>query len=197
MNLENFVAIALFSAAAAVTPGPNNTFLLASGMKFGLAKSLPYLFGIGAGLAGMMVAIGAGLGALLLAFPVIYQTLKFVGFAYLLYLAYTIVRSRGVSDSEAEKPATLWQSTLFQFVNPKAWIATTTVMATYFPVSAGWLANSISALIYIVLSCSGAVLWALFGTGLRNFLKDNRKRKTFNWLMAVLLVASMVPVLFL
>ncbi len=197
MNFDNFLAIAAFSAAAAVTPGPNNTFLLASGAKFGLAKSLPYLFGIGTGLLGMMIAIGAGLGAILISIPLLYQALKFIGFGYLLYLAFTIVRSRGVGDSEAETPASLWQSTLFQFVNPKAWIATTTIMATYFPLSAGWLANSISAVIYIVLSCAGALVWAVFGTGLRNFLNDERKRKVFNWVMAILLVASMIPVLFL
>ena len=87
------VSVAVFSFVTAVSPGPNNTFLLSSGANFGLRKSLPYLSGIMAGLIGMMTALAAGLGVIFATLPWLYQILKWVGFAYIVWLAYLIVRS--------------------------------------------------------------------------------------------------------
>ena len=73
MTWSLLVSVAVFSFVTSVTPGPNNTFLLSSGANFGLKKSLPYLNGIMVGLAGMMIALGAGLGVIFTTLPVVYQ----------------------------------------------------------------------------------------------------------------------------
>ena len=197
MTLSLLLSAALFSFVTSVTPGPNNTFLLSSGVNFGLRKSLPYLNGIMVGLMGMMLAIGLGLSAVFTAFPVIYQTLKYVGFAYILYLAFLIIRSTSKSESGEAKYIGFWKSTSFQFVNPKAWIVLASYMATFVPIDAGLgLSLSVCA-VFLIATYPGALIWAISGQVLRNCLSEPTRRRVFNVVSAVALVLSMIPVLFL
>lgn len=197
MTLQLAISLAVFSFVTSVTPGPNNTFLLASGANFGIRRSLPYINGIMVGLAAMMTAIGAGLGLIFTTFPIVYALLKWVGFAYILWLAIAIVRSTSKSDSGEAAYTGFVKSTVFQFVNPKAWIVIASFMATYVPVDQGiWVSIGACAL-FLVTTYPGAFLWAVFGQLLKNWLSVPAKRKAFNIVAAALLVASMIPVLFL
>ena len=82
--LLGFVVVTLF------TPGPNNTMLMSSGLNFGFRRGLPHLWGVSLGFAVMVLAVGLGLGAVFQTFPALYTVLKYVGAAYLLYLAWQI-----------------------------------------------------------------------------------------------------------
>jgi threonine/homoserine/homoserine lactone efflux protein len=197
VTLQLLISVAVFSFVTSVTPGPNNTFLLTSGANFGIRRSLPYINGIMAGLTVMMAAIGLGLGAVFVAFPAVYQVLKWVGFAYITYLAYAIIRSTSKATDGEVTYTGFVKSTIFQFVNPKAWIVVASFMATYAPIELGlWNVFGICAL-FLVTTYPGAFLWAVFGQVLSGFLGDPIKRRWFNIVAAILLVASMLPVLFL
>lgn len=197
MTASLLLSAVIFSFVTSVTPGPNNTFLLSSGVNFGLKKSMPYLFGIMAGLCGMMLSIGLGLGVLFTTFPLVYQVLKYVGFAYIVYLALLIVRSTSKSETGESQYIGFWKSTTFQFVNPKAWIVVASYMATFVPVESGLLIATAICAVFLIGTFPGALIWAVSGQLLRNWLNDPRRRKIFNITSAVLLVLSMIPVLFL
>jgi threonine/homoserine/homoserine lactone efflux protein len=197
MTLSLLLSAALFSFVTSVTPGPNNTFLLSSGVNFGLKKSLPYLNGIIAGLIGMMLAIGLGLSAVFTAFPVVYQTLKYIGFAYIVYLAFLIIRSTSKSESAEAKYIGFWKSTTFQFVNPKAWIVVASYMASFVPIDAGPLLAIGVCAVFLVATYPGALIWAISGQLLRAWLGVPARRRAFNVSAALLLVISMAPVLFM
>ena len=197
MTLSLLLSAAVFSFVTSVTPGPNNTFLLSSGVNFGLRKSLAYLNGIIAGLTGMMLAIGLGLGAIFQNFPIVYQVLKYVGFAYILYLAWLIVRSTSKSDSGEVNYIGFWKSTAFQFVNPKAWIVLASYMATFVPLDAGVFESVLVCAVFLIATYPGALTWAISGQLLKTWLSRPRARKIFNLTSAILLVLSMLPVLFL
>lgn len=197
MTLSLLLSAAIFSFVTSVTPGPNNTFLLSSGVNFGLKKSMPYLLGIIAGLCGMMLSIGLGLGVLFATFPIVYQVLKYIGFAYIVYLAFSIINSTSKSDTAEAKYIGFWKSTTFQFVNPKAWIVVASYMATFVPVEAGLIEAVFTCAIFLIATFPGALVWAVSGQLLRNWLGEPRRRKIFNITAAILLVLSMIPVLFL
>jgi threonine/homoserine/homoserine lactone efflux protein len=197
MTIGLLISAALFSFVTSVTPGPNNTFLLSSGVNFGLRKSLPYLNGIIAGLTGMMLAVGLGLGVVFTSFPVVYQVLKYIGFAYIVYLAYLIIRSSTKSDTGEAKYIGFWRSTSFQFVNPKAWIVLASYMATFVPIDAGIFESMAVCAIFLIATYPGALIWAVSGQVLRTWLSQPKARKAFNITSAILLVLSMIPVLFL
>lgn len=197
MTWSLLVSVAVFSFVTAVSPGPNNTFLLSSGANFGLKKSVPYLNGIMAGLIGMMTALGAGLGVIFTTLPMVYQVLKWVGFAYIVWLAFLIVKSTSKSHTGEAQYIGFWKATTFQFVNPKAWVVIGSFMATMVPVGSGLAATAFICLVFLVFTYPGALLWAVAGQVLKDWLSNPVRRRVFNIASAILLVASMVPVLFL
>src|SRR6185436_1341845 len=86
-------ALLMFVVVTLFTPGPNNTMLMSSGLNFGFRRGLPHLWGVALGFAFMVLAVGLGLGAVFHAYPLLYTGLKYVGAAYLLYLAWQIATS--------------------------------------------------------------------------------------------------------
>ena len=197
MTWSLLVSVAVFSFVTSVSPGPNNTFLLSSGANFGLRKSVPYLNGIMAGLTGMMIALGAGLGVIFTTLPLVYQVLKWVGFAYIVYLAFLIVRSTTKTETAEAQYIGFFKATTFQFVNPKAWVVVGSFMATFVPVGSGLGITAFICLVFLVFTYPGALLWAVAGQVLKTWLSDTSRRRVFNIVSAILLVLSMVPVVFL
>ena len=197
MTWSLLVSVAVFSFVTSVTPGPNNTFLLSSGANFGLRKSLPYLNGIMVGLAGMMIALGTGLGVIFTTLPLVYQVLKWVGFGYIVWLAFQIIKSTSKSETAEPKYIGFAKATTFQFVNPKAWVVVASFMATSVPVGSGLGATAFICVVFLVFTYPGALLWAVAGQVLKTWLSDPIRRRIFNIVASILLVLSMVPVLFL
>ncbi len=101
LSLDLLVGFALFALVTSITPGPNNTMLLASGVNFGFNRTIPHILGITCGFFVLVVAVGFGLGAVFQTYPLLYTVLRYVGAAYLLYLAWKIAHSGPVSDSES------------------------------------------------------------------------------------------------
>ena len=197
MTWSLLASVAVFSFVTSVTPGPNNTFLLSSGANFGLKKSLPYLSGIMAGLTGMMISLGAGLGVIFTTLPLVYQVLKWVGFAYIVWLAFLIVTSTTKSETAEAKYIGFVKATTFQFVNAKAWVVVASFMATFVPVGSGFGLTALICLVFLVFTYPGAVVWAVAGQVLKNWLSRPSRRRVFNLVSAALLVLSMLPVLFM
>jgi threonine/homoserine/homoserine lactone efflux protein len=195
--VELILAVATFGFITSVTPGPNNTILFATGVNYGVKKAFPFLFGIMLGLSVILTAIGLGLGAVFIALPAVYQVLKYLGFAYILFLAYSIIRS-GYKPIEANsKLFGLFEATFFQFVNPKVWVVMPSFMASFIPIGASLWQTIGLVLVFLIVTFPGALAWAVFGGLLKNFMADTQKRLIFNWIAGLLLVGSMVPVLFM
>ena len=100
LSLDLLLGFALFALVTSITPGPNNTMLLASGVHFGFNRTIPHMLGITCGFFVLVVAVGLGLGAVFQTYPLLYSVLRYVGAAYLLYLAWKIAHSGPVSARE-------------------------------------------------------------------------------------------------
>lgn len=197
LPLELLPAFALFAFVSSITPGPNNTMLLASGVNFGFRRTMPHAVGISVGFAVMVLAVGLGLGAVFKAVPVLYTVLRYVGAVYLLYLAWKIATSGPVGQAQdnSAKPMGFWAAAAFQWVNPKAWVMAVSGVTTYAPAQ-GYVTNVIAiAVVFGIINMPSVCVWAGFGSLLRNLLQDPRWRVAFNITMAVLLVASLYPLL--
>jgi len=197
LSLDLLLGFALFALVTSITPGPNNTMLLASGVNFGFNRTIPHMLGITCGFFVLVVAVGFGLGAVFQTYPLLYTVLRYVGAAYLLYLAWKIAHSGPVSDSEKgeSKPISYLGAAAFQWVNPKAWIMAIGAISTYTPMQ-GYFTNVIViAAVFALINLPSVGVWAACGTLLRNALKDRRWLRVFNWGMAALLVVSLYPLL--
>ena len=189
----------LFALAGALTPGPNNMISAGSGAAFGFRRTLPQIWGVTVGFSIMVVAVGMGLGTLFMTIPYMHQTLKIVGSLYLLYLAWKIANAGGPGGGTAmEKPMTVLQSALFQWVNPKAWTIALSIVPAFTTVGG----DDLFAEVVVISIVTGLVtfpslcLWAGFGALLARLLSTPRQQRIVNYVMAALVAAS-VTMLFL
>ncbi len=195
MSQELAAAFVVFAVATLFTPGPNNIMLMASGLNFGLSRTVPHGFGVPLGFGFMVLVVGFGLGAFFAAFPIAYQVLKYVGAAYLLYLAWRIATAAGVhSENARAKPFTFFQAAAFQWVNAKAWVMAIGAVTAYAGITAFPYNTILIAAIFAMLGIASSFTWVLFGTGLKRIVTDPRSIRIFNLVMAGLLAASLIPV---
>jgi threonine/homoserine/homoserine lactone efflux protein len=185
----------LFALVTTITPGPNNTMLLASGVNFGFRRTLSHILGISAGVALLMLSVGFGLGEAFRRFPMLYTVLEAASVAYLLYLAWKIGTSGEVQTRKGERrPMRFHEAIAFQWINPKAWMMVLTATTTVH-LSEDYGVNALfMAVLFYVIGLPCISLWAGFGTALRQVLSKPVWLRTFNIVMALLLVLSLYPI---
>jgi threonine/homoserine/homoserine lactone efflux protein len=197
MNADLLFAFVVFAAATLFTPGPNNVMLLTSGLNFGVRRTLPHLAGVVLGFSALVAATGFGLGALFTAYPVLQTVLKYAGAAYLAWLAFMIAGAHpaapGVTDDR--HPMTFAAALLFQWVNVKGWVIAVGAVTAYAAIAAfPWNVLTQTAVLFGV-GLASSLSWTLFGTLLQSLVKSPRAVRVFNIVMAILLIASLYPVL--
>ncbi len=199
-TLAMLSSIVVFTLTSSVTPGPNNIIILSSGLTFGYKKTIPHILGVVLGYPFMLILLGLGIGVVLEKFPIVLNILRYVGIAYLFWMAYKIVSNTSsyeVTENSNKKPFSFLQSALFQWVNPKAWIMGLTVISLFVTSSENSLIQILTiALIYALSIVIGTSLWAIGGVFLKRFLKDAKSVRFFNIILAVFLIVSVVPVMF-
>jgi threonine/homoserine/homoserine lactone efflux protein len=195
LTLSALPAGILFATVTSITPGPNNTMLLASGVNFGFRRTLPHLSGISFGVVVLMLSVGLGLGEAFIHFPALYTVLEVASVAYLLYLAWKIGTSGELKMKTGERrPMRFHEALAFQWVNPKAWMMVLTA-ATTVHLSESYSANAVAmAAVFYVIGFPCICLWAGFGTAMRDVLSDPKRLRIFNVVMALLLVFSLYPI---
>jgi threonine/homoserine/homoserine lactone efflux protein len=198
-NIDLLLAFVWFAFVGAMTPGPNNIMLTASGTNFGFRRSLPHMAGISIGFPVMVLAVGLGLGPLLERYDWLHDLLRAGCLALLLYLAWKIATAAPV-DPEAtrgrvRKPLSFLAAAGFQWVNPKAWAIATGSVAGFTVADEPILSQVLLlAGVFLVISACSTATWAGFGTAIGAWL-STRYRPLFNAVMALLLLLSMAPVL--
>ncbi|WP_179380226.1 LysE family translocator [Jannaschia marina] len=192
MTPDLLLALLGFAFVSSITPGPNNLMLMASGANFGLLRTVPHALGVGLGFTLMIVLVGLGLAQVFEALPWARPTLAVVSVAYLLYLAWRIANAAPPERATAEgRPMTFLQAAAFQWVNPKAWTMALTAVTLYGDGSV--LSVLLVALAFGAVNLPCISSWTLLGREMRRFLTSPGRLRLFNWTMAALLVASLVP----
>jgi threonine/homoserine/homoserine lactone efflux protein len=196
MSQSLLYAFIIFALVMFFTPGPNNIMLLSSGLTYGFRRTIPHIAGITIGFAFMVGAVGLGLGTVFLAYPILQTILKYAGAAYLIYLAAVIAFSGAATPSEgsARGPMTFWGAAMFQWINAKGWVIVIGTITAYAAIAQFPLNIAIQTLISLLVGTVSTVVWAFFGTALRPVLTSVRLVRAFNILMAILLLASLYPV---
>lgn len=197
MSETEFTALLSFATAMSFTPGPNTALSTALAANLGLRAALRFIFAVPAGWTLMMLACGLGLGALMLAVPGLRLAVKGAGVAYLLWLAWTLARSRRLADADGSRLRVgFWQGVGLQFLNIKAWVLALALAAGWVATAAGQPAPNpgerlaIVCGVMAVFALTSNLLYALVGTVLRSWLAQGERLAWFNRGMAALLVAT-------
>ena len=198
MTFDIFLSLAIFSFVTSITPGPNNIMLLASGINFGLKRTMPHAIGVSLGFFVMLLAVGIGIGALIKSSPIIYNILKYLGALYLLWLAWKTAISHSVEQNSDRQgsPLTLLEAALFQWINPKSWMMAISGITLYTSPQYPYISMLLVAIIFTLINFPCVAIWATFGHSLRERLKNPKILKLFNFIMGGLLALSAISVLF-
>lgn len=195
MTFDLLTALATFAFVTVITPGPNNLMLMASGANFGFRRTVPHMLGITIGFPSMVFLVGVGVMQVFDLWPHSYTLLKVLSVVYLLYLAWKIANAAPPEQAATEgKPLSFLQSAAFQWVNPKAWSMSLSAIILY---ATGRNLEAVLwvAAVFVAVSLISTTSWTVIGQEMRRFLKSPQRLRIFNRVMAALLVATLIPVL--
>lgn len=199
MSLDNLVPLSIFAFVASVTPGPINIMLLTSGVNFGIRRSLPLFIGANSGYFFVLLAVGLGLGEIFKTYPGLYNFMKIVSVIYFLHLAWKIVSSslpHSENEASRSRPLTYFEVVLFQWINPKGLLMAISYFSSYALPESNTLTIVSMAVLFAVINAPSIGIWLLFGSHLKRYLQMPFYLSIFNWTMAILLLASLAPIIF-
>ena len=197
MPFEVWFPLLLFAVVGSLTPGPNNVMLAASGVNYGFRRTVPHMIGICLGFPVMFLAVGMGLSGIFEQAPALHTALKFMGSAYLLWLAWRVANAEPVAATTVNdgknRPISLLQAAAFQWVNPKAWILVLGAVTTYTDISRAVLPQVLAiTFTFAAVSIFSVMVWTVLGVGIAQALKQPRRRRMFNVSMAAALAVSVL-----
>jgi threonine/homoserine/homoserine lactone efflux protein len=195
MNLDWHVLFAtvLFAGVTSITPGPNNLMLLASGVNFGLRRTLPHWLGVSLGLWLILLLGASGVQQVLWQSNPIQLSLKYLGSAYLIYLAWRVAISQSLIKVDSKKrprPLTFLEASAFQWVNPKVWMMVLGFYGAYLPATASRSEVLFLCSVFALVNLPCVGIWAMAGSSLQSWLQVGQRTKWFNRVMATVLVLS-------
>ena len=196
MSNTELSALLLLCTAASFTPGPNTTLSTALAANLGLRRALRFVVSVPVGWGLLFSLCAGGVGAMVMALPVLRLAVQALGVAYLLWLAFKLFKTNTLAQADAAQlNVTFWQGVMLQFLNIKAWMLALTVVA-------GWLAGRADLLsrfavilpLMLLFGLCSNLTYALVGSLLRQWLADPEhaggRLRWFNRSMAAVLVAT-------
>jgi len=197
VTLELIIAISIYYFVMYATPGPNNSILAASGIKFGFIRSIPNIIGISSGHGIQLALVCFGLGSLFAQFPLLLEILKYIGAIYLLYLAWKMFGSLNISIAEEKSsPLKYYEAILFQFVNPKAWVICITAVSLFYPEKENLIIGTLFLVIMsTIINLPSISMWAFGGSVIRHYLSNEKLKKSVEWFLALLLLGTAISII--
>ena len=187
MPFSVFLDMTVSACVTVWSPGPNNILLLSTASKYGVKKNLRLMLGIWTGSLTLMCLSGIFCSALSTVIPGIQPVMKYVGAAYILYLAFVTVRRRPPTDAEAEKEPSYLMGLVLQLLNVKIIIYGLTMFSSFIlPHEQRVPVLFLYAIYLMVIGAIGNLIWAFAGNVLKRFYSEHYT--LMNIIMALLLV---------
>jgi len=205
LDIELLFSLAVFALVTSVTPGPNNLMVMASGAAFGVRRTVPHVAGIALGFASMIGAAVFGLGALLEAFPWALDVVRYVGAAWMFWLAWQFLspllsppasEEEGTVEAKA-RPFRIYEAALFQWINPKAWAMAVATAGAYAGVAEDTIPRTLAmCAVFTLVGPPSNFVWVIGGQTIRRLLSPTNGGRIFSGLMGVLVAISAALILF-
>ena len=192
MPLTEFTALLALATAMSFSPGPNTTLSTALAANRGLGPAMRFVLAVPVGWTLLLLLCAGGLGAAVVAVPLLRFAIKALGIGYLLWLAWKLAGSSKLAEADtARMHVGFWQGVALLFVNIKAWLLALTIVA-------GWVAGRTDSLqrlavvlpVMLVFAFSSNLLYASTGALLRHWLAQGARLLWFNRAMALVLVLT-------
>ncbi len=180
-------AFFVFTFITAITPGPNNILALTTGSRAGFGGSIPVL----AGICGGFLCVMAICGVFSFSFSVLsasfLQVMRYVGSAYLLWLAWKTAMPKAESNSGGRTGAGFLTGFVLQFVNVKIMVYGMTAYSAFILPYHDSVAALLAGMVFLTMMGSlGTIVWAVAGARLQGLFR--RYARVTNWLLGAMLV---------
>ena len=211
MNWQELSALLVLATAMSFSPGPNTTLSTALAANHGLKRALRFVCAVPVGWGLLLSLCSLGLGALILAVPLLKLAVQAIGVGYLLFLAVKLFNwgqtpiNSPVNSSPNARPnppvdatnlnVTFAQGVAMQFVNIKAWMLALAIVS-------GWIAGRANPLerfaivlpLMLAFAFFSNLTYALMGALLKDWLAGpngtGQRLMWFNRAMALVLVMT-------
>ncbi|MGW4717429.1 LysE family translocator [Nocardia sp. NPDC004260] len=163
------IEFALTTLVIVATPGTGVLFTLAAGLSRGVRAAVIAAFGCTLGIVPHMIAAITGLAALLNASAVAFQTLKYLGVGYLVYMAWTTFRDKGALAVPEQTGRTapsarkvITSAVLLNLLNPKLTIFFFAFLPQFLP---GGAPNALARMLELsgIFMLATLVVFAVYG----------------------------------
>ena len=190
MNLSTWWLFFAMTFVVSATPGPNMLLVMRSSARFGVRAAVATMAGCMSALLVMMSVSAAGLGALLHAFPAVFDVLRLGGAAYLAYLGVVCWRTpvqEGAPDPQAPAAArhSAWalyrQGAMVAGSNPKAMLFAAAFFPQFIHADQAPLPQfAILLATFTVIEVSWYFVYAFSGHKLSKYLQQAKVMRMFN-----------------
>ncbi|MBU0756483.1 MAG: LysE family translocator [Nanoarchaeota archaeon] len=193
----NWIPFLTYALITTYTPGPNNISTATFSMNLGYKKTMKYMLGISTGFFLLMFAAGYFTELIINAFPKFEVILRYIGAAYILWLAYSVFKSSKKSKKGDGREAKFISGFFLQLMNPKVILYAVSIFAGFLnPVIDNVIGLIFISFLLTINACISLNVWAVFGAGIKKFVKNERTNQIINIVMAVLLVFCALTIVF-
>lgn len=194
---NDFISFVIFFLVTSITPGPNNITSLSFSLHHGYRRTFPYMLGIISGVFCVFFAMSLVLlYAASTSISHVLYWMRYIGAAYILYLAYKTLMMNINWQRQADTEPRFLDGFIFQAINPKLYFFSTTVLTTFVNYDAATLPKlallSVSVML-ITLCCIS--IWGVTGAVLKVALQNQTYKRIFGGVMALSLVYTAYRIL--
>ncbi|HLO17094.1 MAG TPA: LysE family transporter [Anaerolineales bacterium] len=191
--ITNLIPAISYVLISTFTPGPSNISSASLAVLHGYRNTLKYQLGLAAGVFLLMLLSGWLSTTILKFFPAFEPIMRYVGAAYILYLAFGILKASYTFTETGGEPLGFVHGFILQVLNPKLTVYAFTLFSAFLAPITGNLAFLILAVVLLAaISFCATSTWALFGTAIKTRLRNPRWNRIINIALALLLVYTAI-----
>ncbi len=191
--VESVLAFAFASLLIELTPGPNMTYIAMVAASEGRRTGFAMVAGVALGLAVIGVAAALGVAAIIQASPAIYETLRWAGTVFLLYLAWEgwtkPASGVGLDDGDGALRY-FWRGFVTNVLNPKAALFYVTVLPAFARMGGDGLRDDLILTgVYVAVATAVHAAIVVLAGALAPLLNDPDRERIARRILSALLAA--------
>ncbi|PID47301.1 MAG: lysine transporter LysE [Proteobacteria bacterium] len=194
MTFTWFMTVAMVALVTAVSPGPVNLLAMSAGVHQKMRSGLLFVLGATFGFCALLFMNGIGLQSLISQVPIIMQVIKWAGIGFIAWIVWKLWQSDGKLEGDTAFQPNFVKGALLQWLNPKAWLVSVSVVGLYAPQDKTRLVTMTA--IYFVICFLSICCWLWAGKLLTYWRQTEKYLQYFNKGLAVILGVSLLYLLF-
>ena len=189
----SYLPIISYILISTFTPGPSNISSASLAVVHGYKNTLRFQAGLAAGVFLLMFLSGLLSTTIVKTFPTFEPIMRYVGAAYILYLAFGILKASYTFTEKASRSLGFMHGFALQILNPKLFVYAFTLFSAFLAT----MTKNIAVLL-LVATCLAVVAlcptstWVLFGTAIKTHLQHPRLKLTINLVLSISLVYTAI-----